>query len=128
MRAEYVRILFAQANLALIPDALSDEDVLLLAGIVSTGFAAAESGRVRLGDTVAVFAQGPIGLCATLGARLVGASEIYASDMDEGRLRISRQFDAMQTILAADDPVQRIRDFTEGRGVDVSIEALGCAN
>ena len=67
VQAEYARIPFAQANLALVPDELSDEDVLLLSDIASTGFAAAESGRVQLGDTVAVFAQGPIGLCATLG-------------------------------------------------------------
>jgi alcohol dehydrogenase len=66
-QAEYVRIPYAQANLAAIPDALSDEDVLLLSDIASTGFSAAESGRVRLGDTVAVFAQGPIGLCANAG-------------------------------------------------------------
>jgi threonine dehydrogenase-like Zn-dependent dehydrogenase len=124
-QAEYVRIPYAQANLAAIPDALSDEDVLLLSDIASTGFSAAESGRVRLGDTVAVFAQGPIGLCATLGARLMGASEIYTVDADVGRLRISTKFGATRTIAAADDPVRRIRDFTNGRGVDVAIEALG---
>ena len=83
-QAEYVRVPFAQANLALIPDALADEDVILLADIASTGFSAAESGKIRLGDTVAVFAQGPIGLCATLGARLMGASEIFAIDSDSG--------------------------------------------
>jgi alcohol dehydrogenase len=120
-----VRIPYAQANLAAIPDALSDEDVLLLSDIASTGFSAAESGRVRLGDTVAVFAQGPIGLCATLGARLMGASEIYAVDADAGRLRISEKFGATKMILAEDDPVRSIRDLTNGRGVDVAIEALG---
>src|SRR5207248_206843 len=93
-QAEYVRIPFAQANLAVIPDSLSNEDVLLLSNIASTGFAAAESGGVRVGDIVAVFAQGPIGLCATLGARLMGASEIYAVDVDPGRLQISRRFGA----------------------------------
>jgi len=61
-QAEFVRVPFAQANLALIPESLSDEEVLLLADIASTGFSAVESGGVRLGDTVAVFAQGPIGL------------------------------------------------------------------
>src|SRR5205823_6709263 len=74
VQAEYVRVPFAQANLALIPDKLSDEDVLLLSDIASTGFAAVERGHVRLGDMVAVFAQGPIGLCATLGAKLMGAA------------------------------------------------------
>ena len=125
VQAEFVRIPFAQANLALVPDALSDEDVLLLADIASTGFAAAESGRVRLGDTVAVFAQGPIGLCATLGARLMGASEILAVDSDPSRLKMARRFGASAVLLAEGDVVREINDLTNGRGVDVAIEALG---
>jgi threonine dehydrogenase-like Zn-dependent dehydrogenase len=125
VQAEYVRVPFAQANLAVIPDALSDEDVLLLADIASTGFAAAESGRIRLGDTVAVFAQGPIGLCATLGAKLMGASEIIAVDSDPDRLHMSKRFGATAVILAEGDAVGEIREYTGGRGVDVAIEALG---
>src|SRR6202023_1126707 len=69
-QAEYVRVPDAMANLALVPDNLTDEQVLMCPDIMSTGFSGAESGRVRIGDTVAVFAQGPIGLCATAGARL----------------------------------------------------------
>jgi len=125
VQAEYARIPFAQANLALIPDELSDEDVLLISDIASTGFAAAESGRVRLGDTVAVFAQGPIGLCATLGAHLMGASEIFAIDSDVHRLRVSKAFGATTLLLANEDPAPRIRELTQGKGVDVAIEALG---
>jgi alcohol dehydrogenase len=125
VQAEYVRIPFAQANLAPVPDSLSDEQVLLLADIASTGFAAAESGGIRLGDTVAVFAQGPIGLCATLGARLMGASEIIAVDSDAHRLQISKKFGATAVMLSATDVVREIREITQGRGVDVAIEALG---
>jgi threonine dehydrogenase-like Zn-dependent dehydrogenase len=125
VQAEFVRVPFAQANLALVPDALSDEDVLLLSDIASTGFAAAESGGVRLGDTVAVFAQGPIGLCATLGARLMGASEIVAVDADRHRLEIARRFGASVLLQAEGDVVRKIRELTNGRGVDVAIEALG---
>ncbi|HEX6546217.1 MAG TPA: alcohol dehydrogenase catalytic domain-containing protein [Bryobacteraceae bacterium] len=125
VQAEYVRIPFAQANLAVIPDWLADEDVILLADIASTGFSAAESGRIRLGDTVAVFAQGPIGLCATLGARLMGASEIFAVDSDISRLKMSAQFGATETISADHNPVKIIMEKTNGRGVDVAIEALG---
>ena len=73
-QAEYVLVPNAQANLAKIPDGLADEDVLLCPDIMSTGFSAAENGGVRLGDAVVVFAQGPIGMCATAGARLAGAS------------------------------------------------------
>jgi len=125
VQAEFVRVPFAQANLAVVPDALSDEDVLLLSDIASTGFAAAESGGVRLGDTVAVFAQGPIGLCATLGARLMGASEIVAVDADRHRLEIAKRFGASVLLQAEGDVVRKIRELTNGRGVDVAIEALG---
>jgi len=108
-----------------IPESLSDEDVLLLADIASTGFGAAESGRIRLGDTVAVFAQGPIGLCATLGAKLMGASEIIAVDTDAHRLQMSTHFGATAVMLSETDVVREIREMTGGRGVDVAIEALG---
>src|ERR1700726_4915336 len=73
-QAEYLLVPYAQANLAKIPDDLSDEQVVLLADIASTGFAGAESGGVKIGDSVVVFAQGPIGLCATAGAKLMGAA------------------------------------------------------
>ncbi len=124
-QAEYVLIPHAQANLASVPDALSDEQVLLLADIASTGFAAAEHGNIRLGDVVAVFAQGPIGLCATIGARLLGASEIIAVDPDPNRLRLAKEFGATTTMQAGPDVAERIREMTHGRGVDTAIEALG---
>jgi threonine dehydrogenase-like Zn-dependent dehydrogenase len=125
VQAEYARVPFAQANLALVSDALSDEDVLLLSDIASTGFAAAENGGVRLGDMVAVFAQGPIGLCATLGAKLMGAAHIIGVDTDPDRLRMAQRFGATDVILAETDPVREIGEITGGRGVDVAIEALG---
>lgn len=125
VQAEYFRVPFAQANLAIIPDGLADEDVILLADIASTGFSAAESGKIRLGDTVAVFAQGPIGLCATLGARLMGASEIITVDADPARREMSAQFGATLALDAKGDPVRAIMERTHWRGVDVAIEALG---
>jgi threonine dehydrogenase-like Zn-dependent dehydrogenase len=124
-QAEYLLVPHAQANLTIIPDSVSDEQVLLLSDIASTGFSAAESGNVRLGDIVAVFAQGPIGLCATLGAKLMGASQILVVDNDPFRLEIARSFGATTLILSKDDAVGKIRELTGGRGVDVAIEALG---
>lgn len=124
-QAEYVRVPFAQANLALIPDTLSDEQVILLADTASTGFAAAESGQVRLGDDVAVLGQGPIGLCATLGAFLMGAARIFAVDKNPFRLEQARRFGATVTLLADEQPVDAILLATGKRGVDASIEALG---
>jgi len=124
-QAEYVLIPYAQANLTVVPDDLKDEEVLLLADIASTGFSAAESGNIQLGDTVAVFAQGPIGLCATLGAKLRGAAQIFAVDSEPHRLEIAKQFGATHTLLSSTDAVTAIRELTDGRGVDVAIEALG---
>src|SRR6516225_8965232 len=93
-QAEYLLVPNAQANLAKIPDELSDEQVVLLADIASNGFSGAESGGVRIGDSVVVFAQGPIGLCATAGARLMGAGLIIGVDGDDTRLAISKHMGA----------------------------------
>ncbi len=93
-QAEYLLVPNAQANLARIPDDLTDEQVVLLADIASTGFSGAESGGTKLGDAVVVFAQGPIGLCATAGAKLMGASLIIGVDADEHRLEMARQMGA----------------------------------
>jgi len=126
VQADYFRVPFAQANLAKIPDDLSDEQCLMLADIASTGISAAESAEVRIGQTVAVFAQGPIGLCATAGARLKGASLIIGIDAIEGRLHLSREMGADEVVdFTQEDPVAAIKRLTEGRGVDVAIEALG---
>ena len=84
-QAEYLLVPYAQANLAKIPESLTDEQVVLLADIASTGFSGAESGKVRIGDTVVVFAQGPIGLCATAGAKLMGAALVIGVEGDPNR-------------------------------------------
>src|SRR5215213_7597593 len=93
-QAEYLLVPHAQASLAKIPDELTDEQVVLLADIASTGFSGAESGNVKIGDAVVIFAQGPIGLCATAGARLMGASLIIGIDGDENRLRMAKRMGA----------------------------------
>lgn len=125
-QAEYVRVPFAMANLAPVPDGLSDEQVLMCPDIMSTGFGGAENGAIRIGDTVAVFAQGPIGLCATAGARLRGASRIIAVDTVPERLEMARRLGADHVVdFRRDDPVGAILDLTGGQGADVTIEALG---
>lgn len=124
--AEYLLVPDARANLAPIPAELSDESVLLCPDIFSTGLSGAESGRIRVGDSVAVFAQGPIGLCATVGAKLKGASLIIGVDPNSDRLLIARGFGANVTLNSRDtDVVAEIKRLTDGRGVDVAIEALG---
>jgi threonine dehydrogenase-like Zn-dependent dehydrogenase len=124
-QAEYLRVPHAQANLAKIPDALTDEQVVLLADIASTGISGAESGGVRPGDAVVVLAQGPIGLCAAAGARLMGASLVIGVDGDDARLAMARR---MGVDVALDyrstDVAAEVKRLTGG-GADVAIEALG---
>lgn len=125
-QADYLLVPDAAANLAPVPDHLSDEQVLMCPDIMSTGFGGAESAGIRIGDSVAVFAQGPIGLCATAGARLRGAGEIFVVDSVEKRLQISPRLGATTTVSFRErDPVQAIMEMTRGRGVDAAIEALG---
>lgn len=125
-QAEYLLVPDAIANLTKVPEALSDEQVLMCPDIMSTGFAGAEGGNIKIGDVVAIFAQGPIGLCATAGARLRGASRIITVDTVPARMDVSRQMGADDVIdFKTSDPVEAIMEMTGGRGVDVSIEALG---
>ncbi|MGN6108925.1 MAG: zinc-binding dehydrogenase [Kofleriaceae bacterium] len=124
-QAEYVVVPDARANLSRIPDDVADDEVLLCPDIMSTGFAAAERGHVRIGDAVAVFALGPIGLCAAAGAKLSGASLVIGVDRIPRRLELARRLGA-DVVLdpAQQDVVAEIQRLTGG-GADVAIEALG---
>ena len=125
-QAEYVLVPDAMANLAPVPDGLTDEQVLMCPDIMSTGFAGAESANIKIGDTVAVFAQGPIGLCATAGARLKGATTIIAVETVPERIEIAGRMGADAVVdFGKADPVDEIMRLTDGRGVDAAIEALG---
>lgn len=125
-QADYVLVPDAMANLSPIPDALTDEQVLMCPDIMSTGFSGAERGGVRIGDTVVVFALGPIGLCAVAGAKLMGATSIIGVDAVGKRLETARKLGADHVIdFRKTDPVEEVMRLTDGRGVDVAIEALG---
>ena len=125
-QAEYLRVPDAMANLSPVPEELSDEQVLMCPDIMSTGFAGAEAANIKIGDIVVVFAQGPIGLCATAGARLRGASLIIAVEKVPERMKVSRQLGADVVIdFTQADPVDEILKLTDGRGADAAIEALG---
>ena len=125
-QAEFVLIPDAMNNLAPVPDELGDEQVLMCPDIMSTGFSGSERGDVMIGDTVAIFAQGPIGLCATAGAKLSGATTIIAVDQLPERLAMAKRMGADHVVdFSRVDPVEEIMRLTNGRGVDVAIEALG---
>jgi threonine dehydrogenase-like Zn-dependent dehydrogenase len=124
--AEYFHVNEADANMALIPDDVPDEAAVYVADMLSTGFMGAENANIPLGGTVAVFAQGPVGLMATVGARLLGASRIIAVEGVPARQALSRRYGADDVVdYTKGDPVAAILDLTHGEGVDSAIEALG---
>jgi threonine dehydrogenase-like Zn-dependent dehydrogenase len=125
-QAEYYYAPFADVNVAKVPDSVSDEHVVLISDIVSTGFAGIERANAGFGDSVAVFAQGPVGLCATAGARARGCGLIIAVDALPERLEIAKKFGANIVINPKDeDPIAKIMALTDNKGVDVAVEAVG---
>jgi isopropanol dehydrogenase (NADP+) len=124
--AEYFHVNDAEANLALIPNIVPDEAAVYTADMLSTGFMGAEHANIPMGGTVAVFAQGPVGLMATVGARLQGAGLIIAVDTVPKRLELAKHYGADLVIdFQKVDPVEEVLRLTNGEGVDSAIEALG---
>jgi threonine dehydrogenase-like Zn-dependent dehydrogenase len=124
--AEYFVVPAAAANLAPIPDDLSDEKAAYCCDMLSTGFMGAEHARIGLGQTVAVFAQGPVGLSATIGANLCGAGRVIAVESRPDRQALAKRFGADDIVdHTKGDPVEQIMELTDGVGVDAAIEAFG---
>jgi threonine dehydrogenase-like Zn-dependent dehydrogenase len=124
--AEYFHVNEADANLAKIPGGVADDAAVYVADMLSTGLAGAEGANIPMGGTVAVFAQGPVGLMATVGARLQGASYIIAVESVPARQALARQYGADEVVdYTKVDVIDRILDLTNGDGVDSAIEALG---
>ena len=126
-QAEYVRVPFADLSTYSVPDGVTDEELLMLADILPTGYEVGVlNGRVRPGDVVAVVGAGPIGLSAITGARLFSPSHIVAIDLAGSRLEAAKQFGADITVNnGSQDPLSVIRSLTDGLGADVTIEAVG---
>lgn len=124
--AEYFLVNDAEANLAPIPDDLSDEKAAYCCDMLSTGFMGAEHANIPMGGTAAVFAQGPVGLMATVGCRLQGAGLVIAVESVPERKELARHYGADIVIdFTERDPVEAILEATDGQGVDSAIEALG---
>jgi len=126
-QAEFVRVPFADNSTYLAPAGVADEELLMLADILPTGYEVGVlNGKVEPGDVVAVVGAGPIGLSAIMGARLFSPSHVVAIDMADTRLEASKQFGADVTVNnSVQDPVQVIAELTDGLGADVAIEAVG---
>jgi len=124
--AEYFHVNEADANMARIPADVPDEKAVYCADMLSTGFRGAENANIPIGGTVAVFAQGPVGLMATAGARLLGAGLVIAVESVPARKDLALYYGADIVVdPTAVDPVKAILDITGGVGVDSAIEALG---
>jgi alcohol dehydrogenase len=125
-QAEFVRVPKANAGPKIIPDGLSDEQVLFLTDIFPTGWSAVKWGKVKGGDTVVIFGSGPVGLMAQKAAWLNGAERVIAVDPLEYRLEKARTVNKVDTINSEDDDLlEKIRSMTNGRGADVAIDAVG---
>src|SRR5690625_4001075 len=124
--SEYFIVPQAMANLAPIPESLSSEAAIYACDMLSTGCMGAEHCYMRLGDSAAVFAQGAVGLSATIGLSLLGAARIFAVESIPARQELARTYGATDIIdFSAGDPVEQILEATGGEGVDAAIEALG---
>lgn len=126
-QAEKVRVPFADTSTHFVPEGVSDEQVLMLADILPTGYEVGVlNGRVKPGDVVAVVGAGPIGLAAIMGARLYSPSAIVAIDLADRRLEAAKQFGATVTVNnTTQDPIATVKGLTEDLGADVAIEAVG---
>ena len=126
-QAERVRVPFADTSTYLIPNGVSDEQMLMLADIGPTGYEVGVlNGRVQPGDVVVVVGAGPVGLSAIMGARLFSPLHIIAVDRDESRLLAAKAVGAdITTSGSGAEVVQLVQDLTDGLGADVAIEAVG---
>ncbi len=126
-QAEYVRVPFADTSTYQLPAGAKDEEILMLADILPTGYEVGVlNGGVRPGDVVAVVGSGPIGLSAIMGARLFSPSHVVAVDLADSRLEAAKHFGADVTVNnSRQDPLDVVRSLTDGLGADVSIEAVG---
>ncbi|WNB86971.1 zinc-binding dehydrogenase [Cellulomonas sp. ATA003] len=126
-QAEMVRVPFADTSLYRLPDGVPDASAVLLSDIFPTGFEiGVQYGRVKPGDTVAVVGAGPVGLAVMATAGLHGAAQVVAIDLDENRLELARQVGATAAVNSGHEGwADRVRDLTDGHGVDVAVEAVG---
>jgi 2-desacetyl-2-hydroxyethyl bacteriochlorophyllide A dehydrogenase len=126
-QADLVAVPRANLTLRRVPNGLSDEVALFAGDVMGTAYHAVTQAPVRPGDSVAVVGLGPVGLCAIQVALAAGTAQVLAVDSVEARLDVARSFGAQPVHLTEDDPRAAVKAATEGRGVDVAIDAVGAA-
>ena len=125
LQAERARIPFAHTTMVKVPDAVSDDQAILVSDIFPTGWFGADVAGIEPGDSVAVFGAGPVGLFAILSAKLMGAGRVFAFDELEDRLDKARELGAETINFSQEDPVETLVEMTGGIGVDRVIDAVG---
>ncbi len=125
VQAEYVRVPLADSTLLALPDGVSGEEALLMGDVLSTGFFCAELAEIEPVGVCVVIGCGPVGLMAVVGARERGPTAIYAVDSIRERLVLAERFGAVPLNYQECDPVQVLREATEGRGADAVLEVVG---
>src|SRR3954451_17727330 len=123
-QAELALVPHANLTLRRVPDVIADDVALFAGDVMGTAYHATVAAGLRAGDTVAVLGLGPVGLCAVQAARIGGAAEVLAIDTVEQRLEVARQFGAHPVPLTEGDPRAEVKTLTEGRGVDLAVEAV----
>jgi threonine dehydrogenase-like Zn-dependent dehydrogenase len=124
-QAELALVPMANLTLRRVPEGVSDDVALFAGDVMGTGYHAIYESGVRPGDSVAVLGLGPVGLCAVQVALAAGAGPVYAIDTVEQRLGVARQFGAIPVHLTEQSARDEVRGGTEGRGVDVAVDAVG---
>ena len=121
--AEYIAI--PARNAVPLPDEISFEEGATLMCASATAFHALHRGRIKKGETVAVFGVGGLGLSAIQLAKALGAVEVYAVDIKQDKLELASEYGAIPVNGSRTDPVEEIRKLTAGKGVDVALEMIG---
>ncbi|RKG95130.1 glutathione-dependent formaldehyde dehydrogenase [Corallococcus sp. CA053C] len=125
LQAEKARIPYANVTMVKVPEGVTDDQAILVSDIFPTGYFGAEMAEIKPGDTVAVFGCGPVGLFAIVSAKLLGAGRVFAIDCHEDRLNLARTQGAEVINFEEEDPVETLKRFTGGIGVDRAIDAVG---
>lgn len=121
--AEFIAV--PERSVFRLPDEIPFEQGAIMMCSSATSLHALRKARLRAGETVAVFGIGGLGISAIQLAKALGASDVFAIDINPHKLDLSRRFGAVPVDATADDPIGRLRELTHGRGVDVALELVG---
>tara|TARA_R110002096_G_scaffold247781_4_gene440191 strand:+ start:870 stop:1916 length:1047 start_codon:yes stop_codon:yes gene_type:complete len=124
-QAEQVRVPLADSTLVKVPDGACNEQALLAGDVLSTGFFCARLGDIEPGSIVAVIGAGPVGICAAIAAKELGAGTVFSLDLEPARLALAATYGALPILASDANALDALREATHGRGADVVLECVG---